>query len=72
VILERFRDDGGVVVLVEHNFAFISQLADTLYVLDLGHMLASGAPDEVRNNPDVVRSYLGEAHEPVVAPEQSI
>jgi branched-chain amino acid transport system permease protein len=71
-ILERFRDDGGVVVLVEHNFAFISQLADMLYVLDLGRMLASGAPDEVRNNPDVVRIYLGEAYGPVVAPEQSI
>jgi ABC-type branched-subunit amino acid transport system ATPase component len=70
-ILEKFRDAGGVVVLVEHNFAFISRLADKLYVLDLGKLLASGAPEDVRNDPDVIRSYLGEPPEEHVETEQA-
>jgi branched-chain amino acid transport system permease protein len=70
-ILEHFRDAGGVVVLVEHNFAFISRLADRLYVLDLGKLLASGAPEDVRNDPDVIRSYLGEPPEANVVSEQA-
>lgn len=48
-------------LLVEHDVEGVFRTCDTITVLDLGKVLASGAPAEVRANPDVVRAYLGSA-----------
>lgn len=36
-------------------------ISDRIYVVNQGTPLAQGSPEEVRNNPDVIRAYLGEA-----------
>lgn len=48
------------IVLVEHDMDVVFRLADRITVLVYGSVLATGAPDEVRSNPDVRAAYLGE------------
>ncbi|MDI2128105.1 ABC transporter ATP-binding protein [Yinghuangia seranimata] len=54
------RDGLGIsIVLVEHDMGLIMRLADEVTVLDFGRRIAGGTPDEVRQDPAVVRAYLG-------------
>ncbi len=59
--LQRTVHPGLVVVVVEHDMDLIMQLCDRIYVLNFGQVIACGSPDEVRNNPEVIRIYLGES-----------
>ncbi|MDG3010124.1 branched-chain amino acid ABC transporter ATP-binding protein/permease [Rhodococcus sp. D2-41] len=58
-LIRRIRDAGGTVVLVEHNFRLVLSLADTIVVLAEGQVIACGPPDEVEQDPRVLREYLG-------------
>jgi ABC-type branched-subunit amino acid transport system ATPase component len=58
-VLLKMRDAGATVVLIEHNVTFVLDVADTVYVMDLGSVIACGAPDDVRNDEKVIGSYLG-------------
>jgi len=58
--LRRANTEFGITLLViEHNMRVIMNMADTVYCLAHGEMLASGTPDEVQNNQDVIDAYLG-------------
>jgi len=60
-VVRSVRDDHGAgVLLVDHNMALVMQVCDRIHVLDQGRSLAEGGPEEVSENPDVVRAYLGE------------
>jgi branched-chain amino acid transport system ATP-binding protein len=48
------------IILVEHDMDAVFTLADRISVLVYGRIIASGAPEEVRGNPEVRRAYLGE------------
>lgn len=58
-LVRLLRDAGMTIVLVEHNFELVGQLADDITVLDAGRVLAEGTFDEVRANPRVIEAYLG-------------
>jgi branched-chain amino acid transport system permease protein len=58
-ILAAIRDAGVTVVLVEHNFDLVLRLADVIYVLAQGRLIAVGPPEEIRTNIEVERIYLG-------------
>ena len=58
----RVRDELAVsILLVEHDMAFVMNIADEVTVLDFGRRIAHGSPTQVQRNPDVVRAYLGAA-----------
>ena len=50
---------GLTVLLIEHKLDVVTTLADTVYVLDHGEVIAQGKPDEVRRDEEVLRAYLG-------------
>ena len=52
---------GTTMLLVEHDMDAVFALADRITVLVYGRVIATGAPNEIRSNADVVRAYLGEA-----------
>jgi branched-chain amino acid transport system ATP-binding protein len=59
-ILDTFELKANPVVLVEHDMGVVMDLADRIYVLDFGVVIAEGTPEEIKNNPDVIKAYLGE------------
>jgi ABC-type branched-subunit amino acid transport system ATPase component len=63
-LLKSLRAEGRTILLVEHNMDMVASVCDRVHVLDGGEVLAQGAPDEIRRNPQVVRSYLGELVDP--------
>ncbi|WP_300268519.1 branched-chain amino acid ABC transporter ATP-binding protein/permease [Microbacterium sp.] len=58
-LIVRLRDAGMTVILVEHNFQLVLRLADDIYVLAQGAVMAHGTPDEIESNPRVMEEYLG-------------
>ena len=59
--IQRVRAEGEcAVVLVEHDVGFVMEHCDRIVVLDLGQVLATGAPAEIQQNPAVRAAYLGE------------
>jgi ABC-type branched-subunit amino acid transport system ATPase component len=59
-LLRRIRDElGCAIVIVEHDMPMLMSLCDRVYALEAGRVIAEGAPAEVRDNPQVIASYLG-------------
>lgn len=58
-LIRRIRDAGGTVLLVEHNFRLVLDLADEIVVLAQGQVIAHGNPDQIEHDPRVAREYLG-------------
>ena len=63
VELIRRLTEGKTMVIIEHDMDVIFSLADRITVLHLGEILASGPPDEIRENQAVKDAYLGEMEE---------
>ena len=61
-ILAVRRNRGITFLIVEHDLDFVMQAADRVVVMNEGRVLASGTPEEVRANEQVVDAYLGTAH----------
>jgi ABC-type branched-subunit amino acid transport system ATPase component len=49
----------ATMIVIEHDMPMIMALSDRVYCLEAGQVIAEGSPDEVRNDPRVVASYLG-------------
>jgi len=50
---------GITLFIIEHNMRVIMNMADNIYCLAHGELLASGSPDEIQNNQNVIDAYLG-------------
>ncbi|CAI1083790.1 MULTISPECIES: high-affinity branched-chain amino acid ABC transporter ATP-binding protein LivG [Serratia] len=61
LIVELRNQHKVSVLLIEHDMKLVMGISDRIYVVNQGTPLAQGSPAEIRNNPDVIRAYLGEA-----------
>ncbi|OMQ20626.1 high-affinity branched-chain amino acid ABC transporter ATP-binding protein LivG [Serratia oryzae] len=60
LIMELRNQHKVSVLLIEHDMKLVMGISDRIYVVNQGTPLAQGTPAEIRNNPDVIRAYLGE------------
>jgi len=59
--LRTIRESGITIIVIDHDMGFMLNVCDEIHVLDLGELIASGTPDQIRRNPRVAEAYLGPA-----------
>jgi branched-chain amino acid transport system ATP-binding protein len=69
-LLLFIRDEHKIgVLLIEHDMTVVMEISDHIVVLDYGRKISDGSPSFVRNDPAVIRAYLGEEEDDELPPE---
>jgi branched-chain amino acid transport system ATP-binding protein len=69
-LLTDIREEEKIgVLLIEHDMSVVMKISDHVIVLDYGRKISDGTPEFVRNDPTVIKAYLGEDDEEELPPE---
>ena len=60
-LIKQLNQQGMTVLVIEHDMAFVRQIAQKVTVLHFGEIFLEGSLNEIVNNEDVARIYLGKA-----------
>lgn len=58
-LLRQLRDDGKIIIFIEHDIAAVRRVADVVIVMDEGRIIAQGKPSDVLERQEILEAYLG-------------